>query len=115
MTGAATWGASPLISGILVLSWGLTFVVGQAEAINQRNFLVINTSPEMAVLRIYGDNMSCAPFNRETKEVQKSFVIIKAADNPKHSFNLEDIGPLKPVEITTQVQPVPLPVVSPRQ
>jgi hypothetical protein len=90
-----------------------TYWSGRAEAVNQRNFLVVNSVPEMVVLRIYGDNMICAPFNRETKEVQKSFIIIKAAEDPKLTFNLEEVGPLTPVKPLAKPSPAQAPLATP--
>jgi hypothetical protein len=38
--------------------------------------------------------MICALFDRETKEVEKSFVIVEMAQDSEIIFTLENIGPL---------------------
>jgi hypothetical protein len=74
--------------------YSVTYNVGHQEAFKKKEFLVYAGSPEMVVLRIYGDNLICAPFDREKKEVQRSFTVIKIGESPKTMLNLEIIGPL---------------------
>lgn len=89
------FGNSSLII-ILVLLLGIVVAesAGIADAINQREFLVTNTNPEMVVLRVYGDNLICAPFDRNTGEVKQSFTVLKIADDANLGLSLENIGPL---------------------
>ena len=94
-----------IILGIL-----LSQSIGTAQAFNQSDFLVTNTSPEMVVLRIYGDSLICAPFDRGTKEVQNSFKVIKVSDS-NLLLTLEKIGPLHPVNL--QVKTPPTPIITP--
>jgi hypothetical protein len=104
------YGIGPIIT-ILALLLGINFSesVGKAQAMKQTDFLVTNTSLEMVVLQIYGENMICAPFNRDTKEVQTRFTIIKMAEDSKLAFNLEKVGPLHPVRFQPAESSVPLP------
>ena len=103
----------------LALLIGISFSenAGKEQATSQTDFLVTSTSPELVVLRIYGDNMICAPFNRDTKEVQTRFTIIKMADDSKLAFNLEKVGPLRPVRFESVgasiSQPTPAPANAP--
>jgi hypothetical protein len=79
----------------LILLLDVSHHAGHAAALKQEEFLVANTSPEMVVLRIYGDHLICAPFDRATKEVQRSFIVLKVADNPQLMLRLEKVGPLR--------------------
>jgi hypothetical protein len=78
----------------LVLILNLTNGVGRATAINQRLFRVANTSPETVVIFISNDNVICAPFNRNTKQVEPVFTVLSLSGSSGVSFSLEDIGPL---------------------
>jgi hypothetical protein len=76
---------------------GLLFVsnsTGQINAQRQDKFLIVYSVPEKVVLRIYGDNLICVPFDRERKRVTRSFVIRKMGDNPDIKLNVEMVGPL---------------------
>jgi len=73
----------------------LAYVAGYTGAAKQSTYLVTSTSPEMVVLRIYGDNIICAPFNRNTRGVKPSFVVLKVGDDYTLKLNYEHIGPLK--------------------
>lgn len=89
------FGPDPLIVG-LVFWFGISFSesAGMAQALNQAEFLVTNTSPEMVVLRVYGDNLICAPFDRNTKEVKSDFVFLRIAEDPNLVLSPEEVGPL---------------------
>jgi len=85
---------------------------GDAIATKQKQFLTTNysysASQEMVLLRVYGDNLVLAPFNRNTKEVQMSFTILKVSDL-KTALTLEEVGPLKPVPAKPAQAPAPQP------
>lgn len=110
---------------LFIISVSFASTAGSASAINQEEFLVNQSKPEMVLLRTYGDNLIFAPFDRNTKEVQKSFVVLKVAADPKLILSLEKIGPLKPVESkpilvpsldpTPSNTPSPEPTISPVQ
>ena len=82
----------------LVLSLLMALVViyfaGQSEAMRQSRYLVTSTSPEMVVLRIYGDKMICAPIDRDSGEIEPRFTVLKVADDPELVLQLEEVGPL---------------------
>jgi hypothetical protein len=94
-----------------VLSINISENAGSAAALRQTEFMVTNTVPEMVVLQIYGDNMICAPFDRNAKEVQRRFSIIKMASDSKLVLSLENIGPLHSIEkmVNTTSMPTQLP------
>jgi hypothetical protein len=89
-------GGTTVVAGFLY-AWiilSLSHAAGRSSALWQREFLVTSTSPEMVVLRVYGDNLIAAPLDRERKKVQRSFVILKMAADPKLQLRLERVGPL---------------------
>ena len=86
---------------LFFISVVLANLAGDAAAISQKEFLVTNTTPAMVVLRVYGDTMICAPFDRNSHEVKKSFTLLKMAEDPKLVLSLENVGPLKPVDKLT--------------
>lgn len=92
----------------LSLALVVTYVAGQSTALRQREFLVTATSPEMAVLRMYGDKMICAPFDRSTGEVERSFTVLRIAEDSGLTLHLERVGPLNPREETTNATPSPI-------
>jgi hypothetical protein len=79
----------------LVLGLMIAYAAGRAEALQQEEFLVLRSDTEAVVLRHYGSNFILAPFDRETKDVQRSFFIVRGDDDPRPVFTLEDVGPLR--------------------
>jgi hypothetical protein len=100
---------------LLLVGGFLIHNAGRSKALTQRTFLVTNTSPEMVVLRIYGDKMVCAPFDRTTREVDQSFVILKIAEDSHLMLHREEIGPLSSRGVTSNQMhsPIPTPATSP--
>jgi hypothetical protein len=89
-------------AGITIVSLGILvamflcamFLLGYSTAERQTDFLVPSTHQDSVVLRIYGDNLVCAPFDIKTKEVDKTFFIIKLDDEPRPQLRLVRLGPL---------------------
>lgn len=77
----------------LMLTLFVIYYAGQSAALRQSRFLVASTSPEMVVLRVYGDKIICVPFNRDTRQVEQSFVVLRMAQDPDLMLRPEDIGP----------------------
>lgn len=88
-----------LFTLIFIFMLLISYNVGRAEALKKVNFLVVDTSPEVAVLRIYGDYLICVPFDRGSREVQRSFVILNMSESFKTTLKLEKIGPLHPKKL----------------
>lgn len=72
----------------------LSSEAGRSRALKQDEFLIIKASPELVVLRIYGEKLICAPFDRTTKEITRTFTILKTGDDPNLKLSLEKVGPL---------------------
>jgi hypothetical protein len=51
--------------------------------------------PEVVVLRIYGEYLITAPFDRSTREFEKKLYLLKISDMTKLPLTLEKVGPLK--------------------
>jgi hypothetical protein len=70
-----------------------------AKAARQRGvFQVIaadSQRPEVVVLRIYGEYLITAPFDRSTREFEKKLYLLKISDMTKLPLTLEKVGPLK--------------------
>jgi hypothetical protein len=81
----------------LIIWYGLmtAHTAGRAQAHQQEEFLVIDHSPEVVVLRIYGEYLITAPFDRSTKEIEKKLYIFMLSDNSPTLLTLEKAGPLK--------------------
>ena len=82
---------------LVILAWvcWLAYSMGTSSASGQKEFLVVNTSPEAVVLRSYHDHLVCAYFDRESKEVERSFFVLDTASGPEFILTREDIGPLR--------------------
>ena len=95
-------GMATVIIGILVvLFMASMFFVGYNEADKQTDYLIPLTHQDSIVLRIYGNNLICTPFNIKTKEVEKTFFVIKLDDEPRPQLRLTQLGPLKSPKIWT--------------
>lgn len=69
-------------------------LAGFFRARTARDFYTINKNQDLVVLRIYGDNLICAPINKEKKEVTAGIIIVKFSDESKGVLRLEKVGPL---------------------
>jgi hypothetical protein len=109
--------SSLIIFLVFILGISIAENVGKSSATNQKDFLVTNTTPEMVVLRVYGDNFICAPFNRATGKTETKFTLLKSSGDANLDLNLETIGPLQPLktveappqEITNTATPTIIP------
>jgi hypothetical protein len=79
---------------LLWISW-LAFSMGLSSASRQKEFLVVNTSPEAVVLRPYHDHLVCAYFDRESREVDRSFFVLDTASGSEIILTREQVGPLR--------------------
>jgi len=84
----------PLIF-IVFLLFLAPYLGGSLQASNKQDFLIPSTNPNSVVLKIYGDNLVCAPFDAETNIVEKSFFILNVNDEPRPLLELTRIGRLK--------------------
>ncbi|MEA3490148.1 MAG: hypothetical protein U9R44_07440 [Candidatus Omnitrophota bacterium] len=73
-----------------------TRLLGQIYASRTETFPVPLKSPDSVVLRIYGDKLICAKFNRKEKTIEPVFSIYNTTDPLRQELRLEKVGPLKP-------------------
>ncbi|MCX5998276.1 MAG: hypothetical protein NTU41_01435 [Chloroflexi bacterium] len=83
-----------LLSACVALLLAAVGWVGHASAMVQSDYLVLESTPELVVLRDYQDHLVCARFDRETKTVQRDFVVLTTASEAGRSLKVERIGPL---------------------
>lgn len=93
------FGTLPMtIAVVMIMAILLSNIAGRSQAKRQEEFLVLASSPETVVLRVYGDDLVCAQFDRATKEIQPNFFTIKRVSlpsEPRIQLNLEKVGPLR--------------------
>jgi len=82
-----------LFLSVVLLS--IAFNMGRSEALNQTSFVLLGLNSNKAVIRIYSQNLIVIEFDRESKRVANSFLLINR-DNFDESTPLitEEIGPL---------------------
>jgi MFS family permease len=92
----------PAVRGLLVLVAVVIYLAiasyyfGRVSAVRQTEFLIVEAPQEVVVLRSYSDLLICAPFDRESKEIDGSHVIVmKAASDTGTILTREKVGPLK--------------------
>ena len=79
----------------IVFAGAASHAAGRSAALHQEEFLLVGRSPEMTVLRIYGDSLIAAPVDRVTKTVKRTFVILKLDADASRPLRLEKVGPLR--------------------
>jgi hypothetical protein len=88
------------VSGFMVimyflLSANLAYNAGKASAVNQKIFLVANTSPEGVVLFMTSDRLITAPIVSATKEIVPSFTVINLTKDSAITLRSVKLGPLR--------------------
>lgn len=79
----------------LFLCFILTQSLGEIVASRQIRFFIIPGNPEKVVLRIYGNNLIWAEFNRERKIITSGVSYYNLTDPQVKNLKLEILGPLK--------------------
>lgn len=98
------------IALLYIVAWmalTISHDVGRASAMFQQEYLVPASSPETVVLTSFGDNLIIAAFDRKTKEVDRSFSILKKGEDPKLVLRWERIGPLHLKSASQSLSPQP--------
>jgi len=89
-----------LVVVLFVAAFFAVLIGGDLEAAQREDYFVTNTVPETVVIRVYGDNIICAEFDRKKKQVLPNFRIFKIGSDSGFEMSLEHIGPL--TRITNQ-------------
>lgn len=86
---------------------------GRFEAMGKTEFLVPSSAPGSVVLCTYGDYLIIVPFDKQTKEIDRKFSLLKKGDDPKLLLQLQIVGPLHLKDTSAQVgsdqTPKPIP------
>lgn len=90
----------------------VVYHAGRASALKQQVFRVASTSPETVVLVVNSDWMIGAPFDRKSKEVEPSFIMLEVPGEGNVGFRLEKIGPLHLREVAISQTVVPTPTLA---
>lgn len=77
---------------MLIVIW-VSHYLGIYHAKTKENYLIVSEDPELVVLRIYGDRMVTAAFDRKSKVVENKFVIRDISDGL--TLKMGQIGPLR--------------------
>lgn len=80
-----------LILAVIVALFAGVFFGGANEARTRKEFLIPSTTEQLVVLRVYGDNLICAPLDRGNKEIEQSFYILEMKGI---MLTPENVGPL---------------------
>jgi hypothetical protein len=83
-------------STFVVCVLGFAFLVGHGEATRKAVFLTLRESPDMVVLRNYGDLLVTAKFSRTQKTVSNELALIWVHETKRIDFRNESVGPLAP-------------------
>ena len=78
----------------LAITLYLTYFAGMSSAYRKTSYLMINTSPEMVVLKVYNDRLIVAPIDKKNKVISPEFTFINLDDSNIPALDLEDIGPI---------------------
>lgn len=74
------------------------YLIGNGEAMKQKEFQIICTNENAVVLKKYNDIFVCAKFNKKTKQLSDSLVLIKLTESEPIILITEKIGPLNKKE-----------------
>jgi CDP-diglyceride synthetase len=83
----------------VVLVTSFAYYSGKRAAEHQKEFLVVNKSPDvpeaLVVLQISGDYLVTRPLDRTTQEIEKKIYLLKMSEMAKTPLTTENVGPLK--------------------
>ncbi|HLB73535.1 MAG TPA: hypothetical protein VJJ98_05915 [Sedimentisphaerales bacterium] len=77
-----------------VLILYFSFALGTSRALKQKDFLVLAGKKEMVVVRVYDGQLLCVPFDRATKRLERSLVLLDRSKENGLRLDWEQLGPL---------------------
>lgn len=83
-----------IILGSAFILFYIAFAAGQATAEMQDEFFITTDPTDCVVLRIYGNNLICAPIDKEKVKISGSIFITRVDNLPGFIMKLEKIGRL---------------------
>jgi hypothetical protein len=75
-------------------SLGVAWFAGAYHAKSQEEFYILSQPTELVVLRIYGNTLITAPFDRKTKQVKPEVLIYNVTKDVPLKLRKETVGPL---------------------
>jgi hypothetical protein len=81
----------------LIAIHSLASAIGNAEALRQTHFLVLQDQPNTVVLRIYDRTLVCAMVDPNTKQVRNEFLLQENPPKTPLHLALMEVGHLKEV------------------
>jgi len=83
---------------VIIFTFG-AYIWGYSKAMDQKLYLIRETTPEQVVLRIYGDKLITAPYDKQNKEVRYGhYYITQIGDEPHILIKYDVVGPLSSVK-----------------
>ncbi len=79
---------------VAVIAIIVSIGAGRSTALRKEMYLIRQTNPEEVLLKTYQGLMICAPFDRETRTLKRSFRFLKVNSEQGEEFVLEKVGPL---------------------
>lgn len=95
-----------VIFTILIGFLSFSYMNGYGTAKTRESFFVVNTNPEMVILKSYGETHLLAPFDRKTNIIKRKFTTAEIKDELGLFASYEHLGRLKPAEIIVPVEEV---------
>lgn len=86
------WQRPAAMAKVALYAVGVALALGYHYGVSCPTFHVIKQPQEVVVLRIYGDRLICTQFDRQTKTVSGTFVILSVGSGT--TMVREDVGPL---------------------
>lgn len=80
---------------VLIMIPGITYFIGDGQALKQKQFQTFASIPNIVVLRKYDDLLVCSDFNRTEKTIGDSLILVKVSESQPVILKSENIGPLK--------------------
>ncbi len=81
----------------LLTAYGVPIAAGDMIARRKTAFYVLDGKPETAIIKIYDNNVICAPFDRGSKIISNKIIVFSLSSRDKLIMREEKIGPLRPV------------------
>jgi hypothetical protein len=88
-----------LVLGLALLFY-FSYALGQSAAMRQKSFLLLGGKEDVALLRIYNGKFIGAHFDRKTKKIDRTLIILDTSQQNELRLIWEKIGPLTLAEET---------------
>jgi len=83
-----------LILGLLILLT-VCYNMGRAKALAQTDFLLLDEEKPTVVLKVYGDLLICASFNKDSKQIEENLTIKNLTRQDTLKLTNKEVGPLR--------------------